>query len=100
MNEDRQGGRPAQRYVTFVPPARPRFVSFRPKKTNHVAHGAAGCLTLGLWFIPYVFIYLMRLVWNMLLFGGWVLVVACQWMWWVAVGRRRARRIHTDIYQQ
>lgn len=91
---------PSQRHVTFVPAARPRFVAFRPKKTNHVAHGAAGCLTLGLWIIPYMFIYILRLTWNFVLFGGWLVVVACQWVWWLAVGRRRALRIHTDTYQQ
>lgn len=98
---DQQGRQPPmQRHVTFVPPARPRFVAFRPKQTNHAAWGAGGCLTFGFLWVVWLFVYLLRLVWNMLLFGGWLMVVACQWLWWVIVGRRRARRIHTDIYQQ
>lgn len=98
VDEQGRQQRPVQRHVTFVPAARPRWVSFRPKKTNHVAHGAAGCLTLGLWFIPYAVIFMFRLTWNVVLFAGWGMVVTCQWLWWVVVGRRRAQRVYTDTY--
>lgn len=89
---------PQQTHVTFQPKPRPKFVAFRAKKTNHAAWGAGGCLTFGFLWVVWLFVYGARLTWNLFLFTGWALVVACQWLWWVAFGRRRAQRVHTYTY--
>lgn len=94
------GGQPAQHHVTFQPMQRPRFVAFRAKKTNHVGHFAGSCFTLGLWLPIWAIIWVARMMWNLCLLGGWATVVACQWLWWVAVGRRRAQQVHTYTYNQ